>query len=230
LITHISCIYTITSTVKPDALYIGSAISFHKRKLCHLKNLRKNKHCNKPLQNHVNKYGLSDLTFNIIEVVNPDDLIKREQYYLDTKPHTFNICKVAGSTLGKTQPANVGVSVGNALRGRKLTDEHKRKCSESLKGRKLTDEHKRKIGRKGHNRGLGLKRSDEFRANQSKWQIGHEVKESTREKLRIANLGKKQSAESSMKKRIANYRRYGKHDIADQLYAQLMGLQPLLQG
>lgn len=56
-------------------------------------------------------------------------------------------------------------------KGHKLTEEHKRKCSESLKGRKMkpfTDEHRRKLSEAR----LGTKASEETKAKMSKDRCG----------------------------------------------------------
>lgn len=96
----ISAIYSISNIIN-DKIYIGSAIDFKTRKRHHLYKLKNNKHHNIKLQNFVNKHGIDTIIFNIIEIVNiKEDLIKREQYYIDIlKPH-YNICKIAGSILG----------------------------------------------------------------------------------------------------------------------------------
>lgn len=95
----ISGIYQIQSKIKPERIYIGSAINIDDRWRCHLKDLRKNKHQRK-LQNHFNKYGESDLQFSILLPCEKADLIKTEQYFIDSHKPYFNICPTAGSVLG----------------------------------------------------------------------------------------------------------------------------------
>ena len=55
----ISGIYKIQSIIKPERCYIGSAVNIQKRWRDHKRELRNNKHSNKKLQNHCNKYGES---------------------------------------------------------------------------------------------------------------------------------------------------------------------------
>jgi group I intron endonuclease len=43
---------------------------------------------------------MDDLIFSIIEYCPKDKLIEREQYWIDTLKPEFNICKIAGFTLG----------------------------------------------------------------------------------------------------------------------------------
>ena len=99
--------------------YIGSALNHGKRKREHFYNLKNNKHPNKKLQNAYNKYGADCFEFKIIEVVNDEKkLIEREQHYIDNLKPIYNICRVAGSSLGlkrtndtrdKIRAANLGI-------------------------------------------------------------------------------------------------------------------------
>lgn len=113
-------IYKIQSKARPNKIYIGSALRFEQRKKTHLYSLKIQKHKNRILQSHFNKYGIEDLVFTVIEeVFDAKDLISREQYYIDTLKPTFNICFVAGSSYGVRR-----------------TDEYKAKMSKSKKGSK----------------------------------------------------------------------------------------------
>jgi group I intron endonuclease len=79
--------------------YIGSTTeSFNLRFLRHFRDLKKNKHCNKILQNAYNKYD--KMYLEILETCDPDDCISKEQYYIDKLNPKYNICKVAGNTFG----------------------------------------------------------------------------------------------------------------------------------
>jgi len=97
----ISGIYKIQSQIKPDRVYIGSAIDIKDRWWNHIGKLKNNKHGNAKLQNHFNKYGENDLIFIIIEPCFSQFLIIREQFYINTTNPYFNICKIAGSCLGR---------------------------------------------------------------------------------------------------------------------------------
>ena len=46
------------------------------------------------------KYGYSEFSLEILEYCLPDVLIEREQFYLDNFNPTYNILKVAGSSMG----------------------------------------------------------------------------------------------------------------------------------
>lgn len=53
----ISGIYKIQSKVKPERIYIGSAVNIRHRRNQHFSSLSLNNHHNKKLQYHYNKYG-----------------------------------------------------------------------------------------------------------------------------------------------------------------------------
>jgi group I intron endonuclease len=94
-----SGIYKIINNLN-NKIYIGSAINFTARKNHHLSCLKRNKHGNKYLQKSFNKYGEQNFIFELIEECNKEDLLIREQYYLDTFKPQYNMCKIAGSNFG----------------------------------------------------------------------------------------------------------------------------------
>lgn len=101
----ISGIYKITNT-ENNKLYIGSAVDIRKRWREHKNRLKRNNHENIYLQNSVKKYGLEKFIFEVVELVNnKEELIKREQYWLDyfksyDNSIGYNIKPTAGSNLG----------------------------------------------------------------------------------------------------------------------------------
>lgn len=123
-----SGIYKITNLVNND-FYIGSAVNFRKRFNTHKHFLSKGKRCNKYLYNAINKYGIENFLIEIIEVVNKENILNREQYYIDSLNPKYNICKIAGNTLGL-----------------KMSDEFKENQRQRMIGSKHTEETKRKIG------------------------------------------------------------------------------------
>ena len=112
---RITGIYKIVNIVN-GKIYIGSALNIYNRifgssSISHLKALKNNNHINKKLQNSFNKYGEDSFEFFIVEKCIKEELLIREQYYLDTlcfaknykkfSKYSFNICPNAGSPLGK---------------------------------------------------------------------------------------------------------------------------------
>lgn len=87
--------------IKTNALYIGSAVNLNRRGVSHFRQLNQKKHHNQKLQSVFNKYGEENFKFKVITVVHDKSkLIEREQFYLDLLKPEYNICKIAGSTLG----------------------------------------------------------------------------------------------------------------------------------
>ncbi len=179
----ISCIYKIKSNVN-GKIYVGSAVNYIRRIGQHFRYLKNNKHHSIKLQRHCNKYGIQDLSFSIIEpVMFKEDLIKREQFYINSLNPYFNVCKIAGSRLGI-----------------KASNETKAKLSISHKGKRqpCSEETKRKIG----DANRGRKHSEETRRRISLIQIGNKHSIETIEKRRLANAGFKHSEESKQKMRL----------------------------
>lgn len=130
----ISGIYQIQSLIKPERIYIGSAVNIQRRWKEHLYRLKKQNHDNSKLQNHFNKYGKEDLVFSIIIGCNKEDLICTEQFYLDSIKHWFNINLEATSSSGVKRSEAFCKKVGDNTRGRKYSDEVKKAESESRMG------------------------------------------------------------------------------------------------
>lgn len=84
-------IYKIQSKIN-NKYYIGSSINITKRWKEHKYELINNRHSNSHLQNFVNKYGLDNLEFIVLEECSDKDLIIKEQNYLDKLENSFNIC------------------------------------------------------------------------------------------------------------------------------------------
>jgi group I intron endonuclease len=157
----ISGIYQIQSKIKPERIYIGSAMNIRHRWECHLSDLRLNKHHSPQLQRHFNKYGEFDLTFTIIEPCLPQFLTIRENTYFNPLPY-FNCAPIAGSSLGI-----------------KRSDEYKQKIRLANLGKKQSEETKEK------KRILqtGVKQSQSVIDKKKKAMLGHVVSESTRSKI-----------------------------------------------
>lgn len=168
----ISGIYKIESVIKGNHYYIGSAINIRQRWKNHLSDLRLNKHGNKKLQNHYNKYGESDLGFSIIVGCEKENLISYEQFYIDALNPYFNICKIAGNTLGRKHTLESKAKVSKSLIGSKRhttphSEETKKKLSELNKG--STPWHKGKTGVYSEER---LKQMSLVMAGRAAWNKG----------------------------------------------------------
>lgn len=79
--------------------YIGSSINLSVRFYTYY-SLRYLSKSNRPMERALLKYGFSNFSLEILEYCNSENLLKREQYYLDTLKPEYNIVEIAGSTLG----------------------------------------------------------------------------------------------------------------------------------
>jgi group I intron endonuclease len=82
------------------------------------------------------KYGYPSFKLFILEYCDKEDLILREQYYFDLLEPKYNVCKTAGSTLGKMHTEEAKKKIGlykKGKKGNKHSEETKLKISESMK-------------------------------------------------------------------------------------------------
>ena len=110
-------IYKIQSIIKLERCYIGSSIDISKRWNVHIKSLQNNRHHSNKLQRHYNKYGESDLQFSILLECDKDELIKKEQYFIDNLNSYFNEAPIAGSSLGRKHSNNTKAKMSTAAMG-----------------------------------------------------------------------------------------------------------------
>jgi group I intron endonuclease len=141
-----SGIYSILNTLN-SKIYIGSSYNIEKRWSEHKRQLISNKHYNKKLQLAWNKYSEINFIFSVIEFAEIENLIIREQFYLDTyldanlntnnfEKNAYNILRIAGSTKGhklsietKNKIKDSLTGEGNPFYGKKHSDETKIKMS-----------------------------------------------------------------------------------------------------
>lgn len=93
-----SGIYKLANSINSD-IYIGSACDLHRRRKEHLRQLKGDYHYNPKLQNFHNKYE-PDFKFEVLEFCEVEELIEREQWYLDNLDPHFNISPTAGNNYG----------------------------------------------------------------------------------------------------------------------------------
>lgn len=143
-------IYQITNE-RNNRKYVGSAINIENRFSRHKIDLKKNMHHSRFMQRDWNKDS-SHFIFEVIELTDPSLLISREQHYLDTLHPEYNSCPKAGNWLGmKHRPETIEkmkkifAGTGNAMYGKRHSDETKKKFSAIHKGKTISDEQKEKM-------------------------------------------------------------------------------------
>jgi group I intron endonuclease len=139
-------------------LYVGSAVHLARRWRQHQCELGKGRH-NPKLQNAWKKHGAQSFAFEVIELVpDKEQLIGREQHFLDLLAPEYNVATTAGSNLGvvwseetrdRMCEANAAVwqrpghreKMSAAHMGYTPAPEHTAKIGDALRGRKLGPEH-----------------------------------------------------------------------------------------
>jgi group I intron endonuclease len=84
------------------------------------------------------KYGYSNFSLNILEYCKPDSLIAKEQYYIDLLNPEYNICKVAGSSLGRKHSAETLLKFKNRKLSPQALINLKKAKSENAKSGKVS--------------------------------------------------------------------------------------------
>lgn len=205
-------IYIITNKIN-NKVYIGQSVDIRRRLVKHVALLRHNYHWNLHLQNAWNKYGEDNFEFDILEIVeNENELVEREQYYIDVvyqSRERENGYNIRPADINGHLPEETKRRIGDANRGRKHSEEFRRKISEIQRGQKrkpLSEETKRKISEAQK----GKKISEETRRKISNTLKGRKTgppSEETRRKISEAQKGKprkKHSKETRMKMSMNN--------------------------
>jgi len=175
-------IYAIVNRLNQH-IYVGSAKNLLHRKQHHFRDLKAGKHKNPYLQRAYDSYGPDALLFGVIEhVSHVEDLLVREQYYIDMLNPQYNIARTAGSNLGMTVTPETKARMSTARLKHPHMLEQMEKLGADRRGKPLSPEHRAKIT-----------------ANQ----IGRKHSPASIEKMRAAKLGKKKTPEHAANIRAA---------------------------
>jgi len=182
-----------------NKIYIGGSINVERRWAQHQRSLDAGQHVNRCLQEAWIKDGANSFLLEIIEVTSIDSLAEREQYYLDTLSHDYNMSSRAIRPIVTPESRAKQSAAG---RGRKFSANVKRKIAASLTGRSHNSERRKNIsiGRKG--KAVGFKRgtpAPETRAKISQTLTGRTTQspsEETRRKISESHKGLTHSEET----------------------------------
>lgn len=125
-----------------NKLYIGLSSNILDRISRHKVALKNNKHKNKHLQSAYNKCDSNNFEYIIIEECIESDLSIKEKHYIalyESWNSKYGYNKTHGGEFGRLVDEII-ISNANKLRGRTLTDEMKKRISNTLKGRKQDSE------------------------------------------------------------------------------------------
>jgi group I intron endonuclease len=149
-------IYRWTNKVN-NKTYIGSALDLRTRFWVYFSSKRL-LDSNMPIYRAIIKYGYANLKLEILEYCEKDNVLIREQYYIDFLKPEYNILNTAGSSEGYTHTAETlekfklrefsdeaKVNISLAATGRVLDEKTRIKISKSRLGIELFEETKAKI-------------------------------------------------------------------------------------
>ena len=189
-------IYHITN-LKSGKVYIGQSIDIYKRFRDHKAALNGGYHQNRYLQNAWNKNGETNFIFGILEECAEDDLVKKEQFWIDfyggiNDSANYNF-REAGSR-GKVSDKTRKIMSDNTKKLRQdpdwvarnsegikraWTDERRQYMSKLKTGSKASEETKKKMSETRK----GKPRSEETKRKISESLKGHKVSDSTKQKI-----------------------------------------------
>lgn len=150
----VSGVYRIRN-MENGKFYIGSSVNIRWRAHKHLSQLRRGVHRNAHLQAAFNAYGEQAFCFEMIEACEVAELLSCEQRHIDLLNPHYNICPVAGNTLGyrHTEESKAKMAVvnkGNQRHlGKKHTAETRRTLSALASQRRASPETRAKIAKAG---------------------------------------------------------------------------------
>ena len=137
-----SGIYCIEN-LKNGKKYIGQSTDLEKRKYEHFRTLKGNNHDNGHLQNSYNKYGKKNFKFRVLLYCEPFELTRYEQFFVD-----FYMPELLYNIRLECVDSNQGIT---------LSEETKKKISESHNGKHLSKETRKKISEASKRENLSKK-------------------------------------------------------------------------
>lgn len=206
-----------------DRKYIGSSINTWKRWIRHRSDLRRGVHHSLHLQRAWDKYGEDFFEFVVLEECPIEQLLEREQHYLDLYSDKYNCVLVAGSCLGYRHTPEDLERISAAMRGNKNPLGHvhssasRAKMSASHTGHEVSEAARSKLRAAN----TGHKHTDEARANMSVAQKGHTVSQEQRAKVSAALKGRKFSPETIERMSAAQTG----HRVSDETRAKISATQ-----
>jgi group I intron endonuclease len=83
--------------------YVGSSVNLQIRRDDHFQQLRANKHENSDLQHDFNMYGENCFVYQIIEEIEENKILEREDFWIKQTPNCYNKTKIISSKIELTE-------------------------------------------------------------------------------------------------------------------------------
>lgn len=126
---------------KNGKIYVGSSVNLGRRLRLYYNFSYLTRASNRGMVKYsaLLKYGYSNFELEILEYCDSEDLIKKEQYYIDLLKPNYNLLTIAGSLLGfkHTEEAKLKISVSqqgknNSFFGKTHSEEYKEELSKRM--------------------------------------------------------------------------------------------------
>lgn len=197
-----SGIYVILN-IENDKIYVGSAKDFKDRWRLHLLKLNHNNHHNRHLQRAYNMYGRGAFIFVVLQY-SISWLEELEQHWIDKLNSTnieigYNICKAGRNRSGAIISEETRKKLSDSHKGKIPSDETKRKMSESKIGNTINNGRKwsKETIAKRVASATGKKRTAQQKAKMSAAQKGRTFSVETRLKMSEAARNRRQRLDNS---------------------------------
>ena len=174
-------IYSITNK-ETGKMYIGQSIHIEQRFKEHIRYGNDKSYIDRSIKKH----GKDAFDFNIILECDESKLSDEEHKFIKlfgTYQKGYNL--TWGGEIAISKHPEIRKKIGDALRGRKHTEESKKKMSKSRKGKCTGKDHPM----------YGKHHSDETKRKLREFNLGKKLSEEHKQKIREGNKGKKMSVE-----------------------------------
>lgn len=158
------------------------------------------------INNARKKYGIESFCFEILKECEDEELDYWEKYFIKElntkKPYGYNMTDGGGGMSGFTVSEETRKKISESHKGRKFSEEHKRHISESKKGIKHTPEQNKKHSESmkcEKNPFWGRQHTEETKRKISEAKKGKKLSEEHKRKISKGNKGKKRSDEARKK-------------------------------
>ena len=130
-----------------------------RRRYEHLSRLRKGTHRNRNLQALWDTHGEASFQFRVLTLCRRADVLHFEQLFIDILPCDLNIHRSAYGSAGAVRTEDARRRMGDARRGKRMTEAHRRAISAGMMGRVVSPETRLKLAAQ-----KGWKHSEETKA------------------------------------------------------------------